>query len=336
MHPPRRRRVEVVVTGFGSFAFVPSNPTSRIVGWLQEQYGVGAAGSASGSEGSCGDGDGACGGAPPPRRLRHGRIHSCTVLKVSARAVNAYLTRQLEELKRRSADACADACGACAAGACCGPPVVLLLHFGVDVHRPWFNLETRAINNATFRSPDEDGWHPNACPITTVPGMPLDCALSTDLDLSRLHRHLRGRGHDVQLSADAGRFVCNWTYYNSLALCREAMAVAAMATAAAPSACSSGGSGATTSSSSSTCGGGSGAGSAASCTPPRPPPPPRSPPPAASRCTHSLCTCPRLSPSPRPSSSALPSTSSRRSATCCTTRTGAAAGGAASRHRRST
>jgi hypothetical protein len=63
--------------------------------------------------------------------------------------------------------------------------------------------------------------------------MPLESSVGTDLDLQRLHRHLRGRGHDVQLSGDPGKFVCNWTYYNSLALCREAMAVAALAAAAA-------------------------------------------------------------------------------------------------------
>lgn len=99
--------------------------------------------------------------------------------------------------------------------------------------RPWFNLEARAVNNATFRSPDEDGWQPDCCPIASIPGMPLDCSVSSDLDLARLHRHLRARGHDVKLSSDAGRFVCNWTYYNSLALCKEAMAVAAAAAAAA-------------------------------------------------------------------------------------------------------
>ena len=107
--------VEVVISGFGSFHNVPANPTARVVSWLQQQYGAGGPGAPH---------------APPPRALRHGRIHSCTILKASARAVNAYLVQQLEELKRRGVAACA----AGAAAAAGGPPVVLLLHFGADVH----------------------------------------------------------------------------------------------------------------------------------------------------------------------------------------------------------
>jgi hypothetical protein len=120
--------VHVVITGFGSFHGVASNPTQRLVGWLQQQYAHGGAvcpaqraESASGARGAR---------TPPPRALRRGAIHSCTVLKVSARAVGAYLTQQLDELKARGAAACA----ARAPGAACGPTVILLLHFGVDVH----------------------------------------------------------------------------------------------------------------------------------------------------------------------------------------------------------
>jgi hypothetical protein len=114
--------VQLVITGFGSFHGVASNPTQRLVGWLQEQYGCAAAA------------HGAAQSAPPPRALRSGHIHSCTVLKVSARAVGEYLTRQLEELKAAGAAACARAAGAPGAAAACAPTVVLLLHFGVDVH----------------------------------------------------------------------------------------------------------------------------------------------------------------------------------------------------------
>lgn len=107
--------VQVIVTGFGSFHGVPSNPTQRVVSWLQQQYVPGAAQT----------------DAAAPRQLRHGRIHRCTILKVSARAVNTYLTSQLEELKQLGIAACggqqADVDGGEA-------PVLLLLHFGVDVH----------------------------------------------------------------------------------------------------------------------------------------------------------------------------------------------------------
>jgi len=120
--------VQVIISGFGSFNGVPNNPTQRIVSWLQQQYGVAAA-PAPWAEASAA----ASAVSPPPRTLRHGRIHSCTILKVSARAVNTYLVQQLEDLKQRSLAACS--AGASRDGACCGQPsVVLLLHFGADIH----------------------------------------------------------------------------------------------------------------------------------------------------------------------------------------------------------
>jgi hypothetical protein len=108
VQPVDDRRVEVLISGFGSFHGVPSNPTSRLVGWLA---GTGAGGGGGGGAGAD--------DAPRPRALRHGRIASCTILKASARAVNEYLIRQLEDLKRRGAQGGA-------------PAVVLLLHFGAD------------------------------------------------------------------------------------------------------------------------------------------------------------------------------------------------------------
>jgi hypothetical protein len=120
--------VQVVVTGFGSFNGVAANPTQRIVGWLQQRYCVGSGDSAA---------------HPAARSLRHGRIHSCTILKVSARAVNAYLIQQLEELKQRGLAACASSRGPEAA--CSQPTVVLLLHFGVDVQvRPYLARPARS------------------------------------------------------------------------------------------------------------------------------------------------------------------------------------------------
>jgi len=118
--------VSVIVTGFGSFHGVPSNPTQRIVGWLQQQYVGDGPVAAAGVSGNGGAGRSH---PPAPRALRLAQVHSCTILKVSARAVNTYLTKQLEDLKQRGLVACAEGTGSCHQ-----PTVVLLLHFGVDVH----------------------------------------------------------------------------------------------------------------------------------------------------------------------------------------------------------
>ncbi|KAI8462770.1 MAG: Gcd10p family-domain-containing protein [Monoraphidium minutum] len=246
--------VHVIVTGFGEFDTVKDNPTARLVAWLAREYG------AEGGNGAAAAAAPGGGGAPaaPRRALRRGRVRSCTVLTVSARAVNEFLSRQLAELTAAAADACgaatarnASGAHAAAPAAGCAPPVVLLLHFGVDVKRRCFNLETRAANEATFRCPDAEGWQPQGAPVS-FPAVPpaaargeggggvaaaalgeAECAAAgaaaaaaggaehSDLDLPALCAALRRRGHDAALSGDAGRFVCNWTYHNSLRVCRQ-------------------------------------------------------------------------------------------------------------------
>jgi pyrrolidone-carboxylate peptidase len=45
--------------------------------------------------------------------------------------------------------------------------------------------------------------------------------LATDLPLAELQQRLREAGFNVAVSTDAGRYVCNWTYYRSLQASRE-------------------------------------------------------------------------------------------------------------------
>ncbi|KAL4422931.1 hypothetical protein ABPG75_009128 [Micractinium tetrahymenae] len=102
-----------------------------------------------------------------------------------------------------------------AAAAAEGP--VVLLHLGVDVSGCGFKLERQAVNEATFCCPDQRGWRPQGQLIDDRPGCTLSTHLQTDLDVGQLAAQLAGRQrHNAAVSLDAGRFVCNYTYYLSL------------------------------------------------------------------------------------------------------------------------
>ena len=110
----------------------------------------------------------------------------------------------------------------------------LWLHLGVHPRSMCVSLEHRGVNEADFRIPDQQGWMPRSTAIQT--DEPL--LRHTRLDVKRLKGRLdewrQARtdcGWTVVESWDAGRYICNLTYFTSL--CRshrrttEAMAVAA-------------------------------------------------------------------------------------------------------------
>ena len=124
------------------------------------------------------------------------RVSSCSVLKVSARTV-------AEHIRQRVAEEQGDQQSA-----------VVLVHFGVDVCARGFKLEKRAVNEANFRLPDEDGYQPRCTPIAPDP---IEHFIETKVDVESLVSELREiDGFDVQVSHDAGRYVCNYTYFSSL------------------------------------------------------------------------------------------------------------------------
>ncbi|KAK4525264.1 hypothetical protein GAYE_SCF09G3172 [Galdieria yellowstonensis] len=90
----------------------------------------------------------------------------------------------------------------------------VVIHCGVDASATCFRLEERAYNEASFSCPDESGWQPRAVPIDDT--KPLDSFLMTSLDIRRAVEELKKKGFDVKCSEDAGRFLCNWVYYQSL------------------------------------------------------------------------------------------------------------------------
>ncbi|KAH7292224.1 hypothetical protein KP509_29G057300 [Ceratopteris richardii] len=85
---------------------------------------------------------------------------------------------------------------------------------GVNSGASKFAIERRAINEATFRCPDEMGWKPQRSPIVAADG--LSHVRETDFPVPELVDSLVKKGFNVALSDDAGRFVCNYVYYHSL------------------------------------------------------------------------------------------------------------------------
>lgn len=171
--------VRFVVTGFSTFVGVPDNPTERLIEML-EQLGPGSA-------------------------LSDQSILSTAVLEVAAQSAKEWLAQVYASPEL-------------AAAAAKGP--VVMLHLGVDVRAAGFKLEQQAANDATFRVPDQRGWQPSRQLIDDSPGCTLSTQLRTDLDLVQLAAQLAGQQrHNVAVSRDAGRFVCNYTYYLSLLHC---------------------------------------------------------------------------------------------------------------------
>ncbi|XP_059313350.1 uncharacterized protein LOC132064402 [Lycium ferocissimum] len=92
---------------------------------------------------------------------------------------------------------------------------LIWLHFGVNSGATMFAIENQAVNEATFRCPDELGWKPQKVPIVPADG-PISRKRETSLPVEEMTKALAKRGYEVMNSDDAGRFVCNYVYYHSL------------------------------------------------------------------------------------------------------------------------
>ncbi|XP_048225799.1 pyrrolidone-carboxylate peptidase isoform X1 [Ricinus communis] len=132
------------------------------------------------------------------------------------------------------------------------PGRTIWLHFGVNSGATRFAIEHQAVNEATFRCPDEMGWKPQVRYIflgsfvwyfgvwfsllhlpsedsnslnlwhdmQKLPIIPSDGGISrvreTTLPVQEITKALSNKGYEVMTSDDAGRFVCNYVYYHSL------------------------------------------------------------------------------------------------------------------------
>lgn len=86
------------------------------------------------------------------------------------------------------------------------------------LQRTCLNLELQAYNNACFRCPDQAGWQPDNIIIEEGSGLSVNSTRCTSLPLQQIAAELQAAGFDCQVSQDAGRFVCNYTYHRSLQL----------------------------------------------------------------------------------------------------------------------
>ncbi|KAM3704532.1 hypothetical protein ACJW31_03G011900 [Castanea mollissima] len=92
---------------------------------------------------------------------------------------------------------------------------IIWLHFGVNSGATRFAVEHQAVNEATFRCPDELGWKPQKVPIIPADG-DISHTRQTSLPVEEITKALAKMGYEVMTSDDAGRFVCNYVYYHSL------------------------------------------------------------------------------------------------------------------------
>lgn len=102
------------------------------------------------------------------------------------------------------------------------PRPLLVVHLGVDGSQrsaddARFKLERRAYNELDFRVPDNDGAQPRKTPVDETLGTDLGEWLGSTLPLDAACAELRARwGGRVDVSDDAGRFVCNYTLFSTL------------------------------------------------------------------------------------------------------------------------
>lgn len=90
------------------------------------------------------------------------------------------------------------------------PHFVLML--GVAQQEATGRLETQALNRLDGR-PDGDGELLLPGPIAPTRGM--DHALRCHWPIDQIVRTLHVKGHHIERSDDAGRYLCNHTYYNA-------------------------------------------------------------------------------------------------------------------------
>ncbi|KAI3971423.1 hypothetical protein MKW92_029202 [Papaver armeniacum] len=91
---------------------------------------------------------------------------------------------------------------------------VIWVHLGVNNEGQKFAIEHQAVNEATFRCPDELGWQPQKLQIISEDG-DISRTRQTSCCDDRIVKFLK-KGYDVDISYSAGRFVCNYVYYHSL------------------------------------------------------------------------------------------------------------------------
>ncbi|KAI4304244.1 hypothetical protein MLD38_039785 [Melastoma candidum] len=174
--PPQA--ITVNITGFQKFHGVPENPTETVVKNIKEYVGK--------------------------RGLPKGlTLGNCSILETAGEGALTTLYETLRSVLPGK-DSPSSQSGR-----------ILWVHFGVNSGATKFAIEQQAVNEATFRCPDEMGWKPQKSPIVRADGG-ISHIRKTALPVDELTKALSAKGFDVMISDDAGRFVCNYVYYHSL------------------------------------------------------------------------------------------------------------------------
>jgi pyroglutamyl-peptidase len=181
-----KKQVEFVVTGFGPFSGCKSNPTPRIIDELLKELNR-----------QWNDEDGSTNNT---NQLSFDLVKT-HVFQTAAETVSARL-HDLYEAFENSKDA---------------GGVSIMLHLGVHIGSCQFLLEQCAYNDATFRVPDELGYLPTNIKVIETDdfAFPRRTSLPVDQILSEPLSRI------CQISIDPGRYVCNYTYFKSLAYCEH-------------------------------------------------------------------------------------------------------------------
>ncbi|KAA8491158.1 Pyroglutamyl-peptidase 1 [Porphyridium purpureum] len=175
-----------VVTGFGPFEGWGLNPSERLVRQLYASW-------------QATEGHGHCG-------VR------CCVLQTAAKPVQQALERIYDDM-------CELYEAQPPKSPSRGVRTIYVIHLGVHSATSKFHVESIAHNEAHFGCADEAGWRPQHQLIeNSASAVPYR---SSTVDTKALTQYLATLGHKVRESQDAGRFVCNWTYYQSIRLASE-------------------------------------------------------------------------------------------------------------------
>ncbi|XP_058087248.1 uncharacterized protein LOC131234412 [Magnolia sinica] len=170
--------ITVHVTGFKKFHGVAENPTETIVSNLKDFV----------------KRRGLCGGVT---------LRSCTILEAAGEGGLPKLYKIMESaMSEPYSDSLSN-------------ERVIWLHLGTNAGALRFAIERQAVNEATFRCPDELGWQPQQVPIVPEDGG-ISRTRKTSCSTDAIAKFLRKQGYDVALSDDADQFVCNYVYYHSL------------------------------------------------------------------------------------------------------------------------
>ncbi|CAE7367051.1 pcp [Symbiodinium sp. CCMP2592] len=89
-----------------------------------------------------------------------------------------------------------------------------VVHLGVAGNRKHISLECRGVNEANFRVPDVLGWQCCGEPVIDDSPPVLYCSLRLPEILAEMH----DKGVNCEISTDAGRYVCNYIFFQSLHL----------------------------------------------------------------------------------------------------------------------